>query len=385
MLFPLHSQTPLCSVFILLNNEFLHFLQKSIHRRVFSEALFTQHPSPNGNFPSVCWTNTDTRKKFHSLWKVLPDEEDERRNLFESISQCQSIETFFDDTEAVLIKLEPEELFSAVKALTTHLFLRTKSLSEAKQQSDSSIEKHYQDFLRTNNNSTLCYVCGTECLSQNRANLADEDQWRADYDHILCKDKYSIYGAHPGNFIPTCHTCNSKAKGARNLLVNKEGLRRKAFYPLPPSQESCHAYATIEIQPKTLGRLTINPIDTPLEEVVVNFPNAPAELLDKVSVWREVYQVPTRVENRVAVSFCEAIFSRLLEPIDFNDFCAQLKRFASRMPRDYRTSEWSFWWYRVCEHLAAQDAEFLRDIWTMLNWKLQQADEGDMEATFGRI
>jgi len=95
--------------------------------------------------------------------------------------------------------------------------------------------------------------------------------------------------------------------------------------------------------------------------------------------------VPSRIENRVAVSFCETITSRLLNPGDFNDFRVQLGRFAGSMPLDYRTSEGSFWWYRVCEHLAAQDAEFLRDIWTLLDWKRQQADKDDMEATFGRI
>jgi hypothetical protein len=385
MLFPLHPHTPLCNVFILLNNEFLHFLQESIQSNVFSEALFTEHTCPDGNVRSVCWTNLETREKFHDLWSVLPTGVGARRNLYNLVRRCQNIEIFFDDIDEELPLIEPEELFSAVKALTTHLFLRTKSLSEAKRQSGSSIERHYQDFLRINNNSLLCYVCGTEYLSQNRTNLADEDQWRADYDHILCKDKYSIYGAHPGNFIPTCHTCNSKAKGARNLLINNEGQRRKAFYPLPPSRESCYYYAKVVVQPKTLERLKINPIDAPIEEVVVNFSDAPAELLDKISVWREVYQVPSRIENRVAVSFCETITSRLLNPGDFNDFRVQLGRFAGRMPLDYRTSEGSFWWYRVCEHLAAQDAEFLRDIWTLLDWKRQQADKDDMEATFGRI
>lgn len=383
MLFPVSLSTPLCRVFVLLNDELLHFLREAIQCRGFSEVLFTEHPGPDGSVPSVCWTNRETREKFYDLWSVLPDTEDERRELYESISECQNIEIFFDDIQADLPQLEPEKLASALKALTTHLFLRTKSLSEAKRQSGSSIEGHYQDFLRANNNSTLCYVCGTECLSQNRENLADEDQWRADYDHVLCKDKYSIYAVHPGNFIPTCHTCNSKAKGARNLLVNGVGERRKAFYPLPPSRESCYAYATVEVQPKTVDRLMVNPLDTPIEKVLVNFSNAPEQLLDKISVWREVYQVPSRVENRVAVSFCESISSRLLEPRNFEEFYDYLRRSSGRMPSDCHLSEFSFWWYRVCEHLAAQSAEFLQDVWALLEWKMRQANDEDMEATFG--
>lgn len=385
MLFSLHPQTPLCDVFIFLNNELLHFLQESIQGSVFSEALFTEHNFPDGNVRSVCWTNLKTREKFYDLWEALPTGEDSRRSLYDFIIRCQNIKIFFDDINADLPIIETEKLFKAIKSLTTHLFLKTKDLPKAKQQSGSSIKKHYQEFLRFNNSTSLCYVCGTENLSQNRSNLSDEDQWRAAYDHILCKDKYSIYGVHPGNFVPTCHTCNSKAKGARNLLINNKGERRKAFYPLPPSKESCYSHIKVEVKPKNLESLKANPIGSPLEEIAVNFQGAPAELFDKIIVWDEVYQVTSRVENRVAVSFCETITSRLSEPTDFDDFHDQLCRFANRIPRDYQKSEWSFWWFRVCEHLAVQDTEFLRDIWTMLHWKVQQTDEGDMEATFGRI
>lgn len=382
MLFPLNAQTPQCQVFVLLNNEVVNFLRESISDDEFSEALFSTYSSPTGNVPSVCWTNRDTRELFHQLWRVLPVDEGERERLYESVVRCQDITIYFRDVDASLPQLESDALFEAMKALTIHLFSRTRNLAEAKRQSDSSIEQHYQEFLRANNNSELCPICATARLSQNRSDLVDKDQWRADYDHILCKDKYPVYGVHPGNFLPTCHICNSKAKGARNVLVDEGGERRKAFYPLPPSEESCYQFASVTVKPKSLTELRDNSWETPLAQATVQFDGAPADVAEKVDVWKEIYKVPTRVQHQIATHFFESIASSL-RPRDFDDFCEQLQRFSDSMPPDYRVKEWSFWWFRVFEDLAAQNRDALEDLWALVEWKSQQSPDEDMRATFG--
>lgn len=377
MLFPLHQATPQCEVFNFLNSELLHFLFASIMSEGFSEALFRAH----ANAPSVCWSNQSTREKFHELWKALPKDSQGRQSLFDTISNAQDPQIFFTDTETVLPVLEPASLFEAMKALTTHLFTRTKDLAGTKLQAGSSIETHYQQFI--NSNSDLCPLCGTAQLAQNRAHLDAEDQWRADYDHLLCKDKYPIYSAHPGNFVPTCHICNSKAKGAKDLLRDKHKNRRSAFYPLPPSEDCCYRFVQVVVAPKKEAELIAGKWAEPLLEAEISFQNAPLEIKKKIDVWDEVYEVTPRVANHITTHLCEYLAADL-RPQSFDDFRAQLERFADAMPCDYRSTVWRFWWHRAYEHFVIQDEEFLRDLWTLIDWKIGSKSDEDMDALFGQ-
>ncbi|QXN63899.1 hypothetical protein [Serratia fonticola] len=385
MLFSLNPRTPQCSIFAMLNAEFLHFLGAAVNANVFSEALFRTFPEVIEEqevfFPSVCWSNESTREKFRCLWAVLPNTVVERQELLDRINRAQNIDMYFSDTQMVMPELVPDPLFDACKALTTHLFTRTKDLAKAKSQSNDSVEKHYQDFVRENNNSQLCPICGTASLSQNRESIADEEQWRSDYDHILCKDKYPVYSVHPGNFIPTCHICNSKAKGAKDVLRANGNQRRIAFYPLPPSQESCEQFATVSLHLSDRRDLIENNWDTPLNSASILFPRAPADIVNKIEVWKEVYKVTERVEQHLKTNFCERIATDL-QPVSFDDFCRQLERHSRQIPIDYKKSEWRFWWYKVYEFLSSQNQDYLHDIWVLIDWKLRLSNDADMADTF---
>ncbi|WP_455426744.1 hypothetical protein [Dryocola sp. LX212] len=385
MLFSLNPQTPQCSVFSLLNAEFLHFLQSSVNADVYSERLFrTFTETSRGRqrtVPSVCWSNKPTREKFHKLWLELPDTIVKRQELSDQISESQNIQNFFNDTQARLPELVPTSLFEACKSLTTHLFTCTKDLAKAKLQSQSSIENHYQNFVRENNHSHLCSICGTALLSQNRANVADEKQYRSDYDHVLCKDKYPVYSVHPGNFIPTCHICNSKAKGAKDVLRDNVNQRRIAFYPLPPSQESCEQFAAVSLHLSDRRDLIENNWEAPLDSASVLFPRAPVDIVSKIDVWKEVYKVTERVEQHLKTHFIERIATDL-RPVSFDDFCGQLDRYSRQMPIDYKKSEWRFWWHKVYEFLSSQNEAYLQDVWVLIDWKLRLSNDADMADTF---
>lgn len=381
MLFPLDPATPECSVFEVLNNELLHFLQSCVLAQNFEESLFSQYMVEQDQVRSVCWTNVPTREKFSSLWSKLPEDQVDRQNLYDLVNNAQGIFAYFDNLDTDLPELVNQDLFDAFKSLTTHLFTRTKDLQSAKAQANSSIELHFQAFRQANGNTQLCYLCGTGQLSQDRTEVEEADQWRADYDHVLCKDKYPIFSVHPGNFIPTCHICNSKAKGARNLLKCDDGLRRKAFYPLPPSQECC--YQNISIIPifRTLRDLRAGDWQDPLSATNIEFIDTTADLDVKISVWKEVYKVPERVTKHIVTNFCERVASDL-RPRNFDDFCAQIERQSEGLPLDYKKAEWRFWWHRVYEFLNRQPPEFLRDVWSLIEWKINFSNDVDMEATF---
>lgn len=382
MLFPLSATTPQCQLFRVLNDELLHFLNSSVHAATFSEDLFSQYQHDGVAIRSVCWTNSPTREKFENLWNALPLNPQARQGLVELVNGAQNISTYFRDSTLPIAELPTGDLFDAFKSLTAHLFLSTKDVKSAIDEAGRSIREHYQDFKRENDNSQLCYLCGTARLSQDRMNSDDNDQWRADYDHLLCKDKYPIYSAHPGNFIPTCHICNSKAKGARNLLVCENHHRRLALYPLPPLQEACYQDSSVALELRTLAELIAGQWSDPLASAPVSFPNADADITPKIAVWVEVYEVPSRVEKEIVSNFFERISSDL-KPEDFNDFCSQLNRHATGLPQDYKKAEWRFWWHRVYEFLAAQDEGFLRDVWSMIEWKLGLSNDVDMDITFG--
>lgn len=381
MLFPLNPNTPQCDVFKVLNDELLYFLGASVQADTFDENLFSEYLYDEQQTKSVCWSNQPTREKFEALWSVLQTlEEQARRELFEQVRDSQDVSVYFDDIAIPLPELD-EVLFEPFKSLTSHLFTRTKDLAGARQQAGSSIEQHFQQLKRENGNSQLCFLCGTSALSQDRAHLDADDQWRADYDHVLCKDKYPIYTSHPGNFIPTCHICNSKAKGAKNVLYDAGNQRRKAFYPLPPSQESCYQYARVEPKFRGLAELHGGDWQDPIASASISFPNSPVAISEKIDVWTEVYQVPSRVEEHVITHFCERVASDL-RPHDFEDFQNQLVRYTGRHPIDIKKTEWRCWWFRVYEFLVNKDQDYLRDVWALIEWK-QTAADTDFLAEFG--
>lgn len=368
MLFPLNSSTPLCKVFEVLNNELLNFFNKSINTRRFSQHLFTSFNDDGNIKKSACWSNKPTRKKFRVVWDVLPNDIASRQAIYDQISNSQDIHNLFYDTSRILPTFN-DDLFDNLKALTTHLYNNTKDLADIKKQANGSIEDHYQTFISLN--SKLCWICGTAALSQNRADIEQEEQWRADYDHILCKDKYPTYTVHPGNFIPTCHICNSKAKGAKNLLMCSQHNRRKAFYPLAPTHDFCFQYVHVSV--------TSNQnLAKPITSVNLQFLNTDPDIEEKINIWDEVYQISARVKHELNVSFQNKLIATL-RPNNFNDFISQLHRH-STIPLDYNSSEWSFWWFRVYEYLNSQDENFLQQIWAPIEWKVQH--QSDLSKVF---
>lgn len=382
MLFPLDPSTPQCEVFVVLNGELLFFLESSVAATTFDEGLFSEYQYDGQTFRSACWGNEPTREKFLALWSELPSEINERRDFFELIRNAQDIACYFNNAALLVPELPGENMVRAFKSLTNHLFTRSRELIGVKNQSGSSIGQHFQEYRIANQNTQLCFLCGTAVLSQDKSGVEANEQWRADYDHILCQDKYPIYSAHPGNFIPTCHFCNSKAKNAKNMLCCVSDNRRTAFYPLPPANESCYQYAAVTLNFRSLADLIYIDWQDPTCSAEVSFLTAPTETRPKIDVWEEVYDVPKRVEAHIVENFCVGVSCNLM-PRDFNDFCDQLDRFTLTEPQNYKTIEWRFWWQKVYEYLKTLENEELNDVWSLIQWNLQHTPDADMQSTFG--
>ncbi|WP_377895295.1 hypothetical protein [Alteromonas sp. R78001] len=364
MLFPLDPNTPRSKIFEKLNAELLFFLQASVTKSRFSRQLFSN------DIGLECWNNAPTKKKFKDVWEQLPSTQADKQAFFNIVNNSQDVSLLFVDKTSAIPRVEPPDLFAALKSLTTHLFTRTKKLAGIIRIATESIEDHYQEYVRLN--KELCFLCGTAALSHNRFNVDDADQWVSDYDHLLCKDKYPTFSCHPDNFIPTCHICNSKAKGAKDALYN--GIaRRKAFYPLPPLMQSF--YHKVRLKPvfAQLADYATDGDSNPLRAAQITYVNATPDENEMIKAWVDLYQVPKRVSERIVSNFCEVVSSDC-RPTNFSDFCAQVARQATRQPLDMKTTEWRFWWFRLYEWLHAQTVDIKRDAWALIEWKQQQVN-----------
>ncbi|MCL1095915.1 hypothetical protein [Shewanella kaireitica] len=243
-----------------------------------------------------------------------------------------------------------------------------------------SIEEHYQTYVRSN--SELCFLCGISSLAQNRFNIKDDDQWRADYDHLLCKDKYPAFSCHPDNFIPTCHICNSKAKGAKDILWDDKSGRRKAFFPLPPFQESFYHLVRLVPAFADLADFRANNDISPLKAARLQWPTATPDEREMIKAWIDLYQVPKRVAERITSTFCEYIDADCT-PDNFDDFCDQINRKCRREPADMKVMEWRFWWYRLYQWLNEQSDDIKLEAWELIRWKQQLVNGNHAAQTFG--
>jgi hypothetical protein len=374
MLFPLDPNTPRSKIFEKLNAELLFFLQASITRGQFSRQLFSN------DIGKECWDNAPTKEKFKAVFEQLPKNQADKQSFFNIVNSSQNVSLLFIDKTSLIPKIEQPDLFDALKSLTTHLFTRTKKMAGIIRLATESIEEHYQKYVVLNNE--LCFLCGTAALSQNRFNVEDDEQWVSDYDHLLCKDKYPTFSCHPDNFIPTCHICNSKAKGAKDVLYDGTE-RRKAFYPLPPILQNFYQIVRVEPVFADIDSYAADENSNPLRSAQITYLGATPDESEMIKTWVDLYKVPKRVSERIVTNFCEYI-SADCTPEDFEDFCRQVKRKSKREPIDMKKTEWRFWWFRLYEWLNAQTESVKRDAWELISWKQTQVNaNNDAARTFG--
>jgi hypothetical protein len=86
---------------------------------------------------------------------------------------------------------------------------------------DRQYEKAYESIP-----AHVCAFCGIEPLDSPVADIPREN-----LDHYLAFSLYPFAGANLRNLAPMGHKCNSSHKGATNVLVNKDGVRRRCFDP----------------------------------------------------------------------------------------------------------------------------------------------------------
>lgn len=349
MLFKLHADTPKFQVFVLLNRELIYFLQKSILQKSFGRRLFS-----NSVIGAACWNNfrkptgkSDlTRDKFKKLFRSLKGEEQSiREQLYQVMIDNQNLENFFSTPNPNLISFLSQKSFEAFKVLATHLYENTKDLQPIiNEAGDVNILAHFLEFRSDSINGNVCKACGMSTLADIRANIADEKQWRSDYDHQLCKSDYPLFSVHPDNLIPICDTCNKKAKGDDNLFFKNNNIRY-SFYPYTESAYNCLELEIINLR-------------DPVPIIELNWNTSDPDLISKLDTWSDIYEIKNRVEGEFRC-LDETILD-IINPTDFNDFQEQVLRHAR--PVDDGTLKrkpWAYWYQKFfCELNSIDKAAF---------------------------
>ncbi|EJS2611488.1 hypothetical protein ACOGST_002344 [Vibrio alginolyticus] len=367
MLFLVNPETPRFRVFTALNDELLGFLERSVPDGAFRRELFNE-----GVVGQACWDNAKenngrakndlTRDKFEKFFiefqKLAVDERNRLRDIF---NQSQDLPNFFNAPSLEPLDGFPNELKKKLKSLTSHLYTATKDLQSIVDECDGvNISNHFRQFQQLNGN--VCKACGMALLSPIRANITDEEQWRADYDHQLCKSKYPFFAVHPDNLIPICDTCNQDAKKAKDLFKAKGGRQRSAFFPY---QECSHHYVAIEYSndrdPEPRIKLIWNTIDP--------------VVLSKLDGWDDIYEIKNLVEGR----YCDvsAMIIDEINPISFQDFNDQLG-VKSRQPQEgtFKRRANSFWDYKFYHQLNLLDDSDKQSIWEKISFSLDLGEAG---------
>ncbi|MGJ8678572.1 MAG: HNH endonuclease [Akkermansiaceae bacterium] len=212
----------------------------------------------------------DDIKAIYESCNALTDEEVREIQQWYDSSSCVAI--VCEDINKLCISTKG---FSAVLRPVTSLIVKfLKSLWNIDLLGRVNLQKHYKQFLEVNK-PARCHFCGL-------AEMVCMRNYREDYDHFLPKSKYPANSIDFKNLVPTCHHCNSKFKGAKDPVHDKNKNRRPAFYPYSESNIKPGVSITIE---------GFNEGNLPKEKCIIQL--TPEDSLE-VETWNDLYCIKER-------------------------------------------------------------------------------------------
>lgn len=358
MLFPLEQNTPEFAVFTALNTELLYFLEHAIPAGGFNRQSLSDTP-----LGLACWNNKKapngkgllTWDKFKALHDALQIKSEAfRRRLYETVRDNQDFAAFFPLRRHDLLVFVPKALMKLLQALCYHLYTHTKGLVDVVAAAGGfDIDRHFTAFKAIN--GQVCRACGLEVVAPFRANIPDEEQWRADYDHLLCKSKYPVFAVHPKNLFPICRTCNQDAKKTKDMFFcNTARQQRHSFYPYT---EGASQLVDLDIE-----------LDDITPKVRVRLESDDPVLQSKLDTWNDVFEIKNLVEGRY-LPLDHFVEDRIC-PQDLPDFQAQVeRRLIPPSANTLKRSPGTFWDHKLYMALSRID---LGLVWSVVEFQQQE-------------
>lgn len=320
-----------------------------------------------GGLWSAAQANEPTRTRLKELRDTIEAADAETKyELYLTFHGATSARLLFGEPEVALPE-PPEAVEIELKKLAVHLFERTSKLIGVTRACGETVMDHYIRYSadQAPGNGNVCGMCATELLAQRQYGIPAENQWRAPYDHLLAKDTYPQFGVDPDNLLPICHTCNSKAKLAKDLLRSPEGLRRTCF---DPWSESAHGQVALQV-----NFLDILP--------KVTWVMAPIDSLRqrKLTTWDEVYRIKQRIEGEFV-----SLREKLAEDLRLEDlmlFKSSIENKARERINYARLTPCNYWRSLLYSSLLLLSDQHLEQLRTLCLDGLDP--NGDAAATYG--
>jgi hypothetical protein len=366
MLFQIKPTTPRFQVFTALNQELLTFIERAQETGDFRRSLFTV-----GNVGQTCWNNSKvsnakatndlTKEKFEKFFIEIQKLNAARRTqLFECLRDNQNLSVFFTNPQPNLLNGFPTPLNETFKTLAKHLYAFTKDLQPIIDHcGGNNISAHFLTYRKDNGN--VCKACGMSVLSPLRHNVKNENQWRADYDHQLCKSKYPLYSVHPDNLIPLCDVCNQDAKKSKDVFKDKDGNSRSSFYPY---EESCKDYIGFKVESLRDPEISID----------VEWLTNDEKIIEKLNTWDDVYDI-----RDIALGKYFDLVAQIVDDINPTSFAHMKSQITekSRLPLQstYSRKPWAFWEYKFYSKLCLLTNDDLEAIWGEVVFSFINGDE----------
>lgn len=361
MLLPIRAGLPPSAVFSGLNSLMQELLVASCAGRAIDAINL-----PHGLWDAV-QDNKPTLARLQSVEDAIAaTNPDVRYELYLAFRGAENNLLFLGNSTSIIPEL-PEAVAAELKKLAAHLFENTSKLVGVTRACGETVMDHYNRYSADlpPGNGNVCGICATELLAQRQHHIAAEEQWRAPYDHLLAKDKYPQFGVDPNNLLPTCHTCNSKAKLAKDLIRNTAGVRRICFNPW---SENAHGQVALQIEFLDISPLatwTMTPID-PINQ-------------QKLTTWNEVYKIKERIEGEFL-----SLREKLAEDLDFEDlpaFKSSIEHRAKINIRYARLTPFNYWRSLLYNSLLQMPDQYLERLRTLCLDGLNA--DGDATATYG--
>jgi hypothetical protein len=201
-----------------LNDYLIHFVNSI--QETHENSNFNLEDFFHADFVSILRESPKLLLKFEAFFDTFKSLPEASKNQFSKIlSEAQDFQNVFFDTgiDCEIYKTEKIENLignNTFKDLADFLFSCVKY-------DRWDIKGHYE-LIYNALEYKICPFCGVHPLHKT---------FREDYDHLAPKAIYPLVSVNPKNLAPMCHDCNSKNKGAKDILYLPDGRRRAFIYP----------------------------------------------------------------------------------------------------------------------------------------------------------
>lgn len=343
-------------------------VHKNFYRSMFQdEELADCFPA---EFRTVLDASAKTNTYFANVYQEYNQLLDEHKAYFRQIYDQQiGIIPIYSDVRIALLKpnvkapctTEHKELWKACKKLGGYLYSTTLGLqcfSNALTNKFGDVEfanmnEHYQEFKRLN--TPICSFCGLSPMTaevliepEDGADLTEEKQRRASYDHYLPKAHYPFLAVDFNNLIPCCDTCNEDFKEEKDALIDGDA-RTLSFVPY--SHEQVQLRATYVKRTGDFYKMRVGVLDTG------------CDIEKKGKTWNRIFKVQGRVNHLLDEAFTEEWLAPLLADVEQVDVAKRkLQREADRHDVRKKVAKEAYYKALSFSHLASSSDEIVEDL-----------------------